>query len=42
MGSGEIQPWNNPLTMKQGVDAADTSQTNPSSGKATQNIYIYI
>ncbi|XP_021935626.1 putative inorganic phosphate cotransporter isoform X2 [Zootermopsis nevadensis] len=31
MGSGEIQPWNNPLTMEQGVDKANASETNPSS-----------
>jgi hypothetical protein len=38
MGSGEIQPWNNPLTVKQREEEAGRSETNPSTGKTIQNI----
>jgi hypothetical protein len=38
MGSGEMQPWNNPLTMKQGAEEANISQTNACTGKATKKI----
>jgi hypothetical protein len=36
MGSGELQPWNNPLTMKQGREEACKSESNPSTGKSVQ------
>jgi hypothetical protein len=38
MGSGELQPWNNPLTMKQGADEAGKSETNSKTGKPIENI----
>jgi hypothetical protein len=36
MGSGEIQPWNNPLTKKQGGEEGCKSEHNPSTGKSKQ------
>ncbi|PNF21048.1 hypothetical protein B7P43_G08414, partial [Cryptotermes secundus] len=33
MGSGELQPWNNPLTMKQGTEEAGKSETSSKTGK---------
>jgi len=33
MGSGELQPWNNPVTKKQGGEEDCTSEQNPSTGK---------
>jgi len=36
MGSGELQPWNNPVTKKQGGEEACTSEQNPSTGKSRQ------
>jgi len=35
MGSGELQPWNNPATKKQ-EEEARTSEQNPSTGKSRQ------
>ena len=34
MGSGEIQPWNNTVTKKEGGEEACTSEQNPSTGKS--------
>jgi len=36
MGSGELQPWNNPVTQKQGGEEARASEQNPSTGKSSQ------
>jgi hypothetical protein len=36
MASGELQPWNNPLTMKQEKKEACKSDSNPSAGKYIQ------
>jgi ACS family sodium-dependent inorganic phosphate cotransporter len=38
MGSGELQPWNNPLTMKQGTEEAGKSQTSSKTGKSIEDI----
>jgi ACS family sodium-dependent inorganic phosphate cotransporter len=34
MGSGELQPWNNPPKMKEGGEEACTSEHDPSTGKS--------
>jgi hypothetical protein len=34
MGSGELQPWNNPLTMKQGSEEAGKTETSSKTGKS--------
>jgi hypothetical protein len=36
MASGEIQPWNNTSTMKQGGEEACTSEQNSITGKSRQ------
>jgi len=33
MGSGELQPWNNPVTKTEGGEEAPTAEQNPSTGK---------
>jgi hypothetical protein len=38
MGSGELQPWNNPSTMKQGTEEAGKSETNSKRGKSVETI----
>jgi len=36
MASGELQPWNNPVTKKEGGEEDCTSEQNPSTGNSSQ------